>query len=174
MKKTLFYLLFSIVCITIHGQNNTPKYNIPDDYKFVLPEDYTAYEPQIKEVINWYLWRSMGFDASKRQNAGAFFIQWLIGAPNITVEVDEKIVNFVPNNPELLVPFMMGWTQYALENNYSKDRVQGYIAGINTVIEYYNKNKGFLKKDKNIEEYEKMIKKKRLESYVIKNLPEKK
>lgn len=44
---------------------------------------------------------------------------------------------------------MGGWTKYSLENNYSKDNVQGSLAGLKSVIKVY-KNLS-LKKDKEVE-----------------------
>ncbi len=174
MKKTL--LIFSFICVYVIGsaQTNTiPKYTVPEEYSFVLPEDYTTYQPQVKEAIDWYLWRSMGLDENKRQYAAAFFMKWLVGSPTVTVDIDEKIVNFADNNPPLLIPFCMGWAKYAIDNN-PDDRVKGCCAGIQTTVDYYNTNRGSMNKDANVEKYEKMIKNKKLEKYISKNLAPKK
>ncbi len=175
MKKLIITSVFcAVVSLTVFGQNDAPKYNVPEDYSFTLPEDYTAYEPQIKEAIDWYLWRSLAFDADKRQTAGAFFFKWLIGTPTVTVDIHPDIVNFSANNPELILPFAMGWTKFAIDNpTHSKDPIKGSHAGIEAAVDYYNKNRGFLKKDENIEKYEKMIKKNKLENYIKKHLPKK-
>ena len=169
MKNLTLILLFSFVSLLAFAQNDNPKYTVPSEYTFVEPEDYDTYEPQIREVIDWYLWRSLAFDSEKRRDASAFFFQWLIGTPTVSVELNTNIANFLDNNPELLMPFMMGWTKYSLEND-TKDKIECNIASIETVVGYYNKNKGFLKKDKNIEDYEKMMKKNKLKNYIKKNI----
>lgn len=165
MKNLLFTLLFCSLSLFTFGQNNNPKYTVPEEYSFVEAEDYDTFAPQIKETIDWFLWRSMAFDATKRKDASTFFLQWLMGSPTVSVEINPDIVNFLTPNPELMMPFMMGWTKYALENN-SKDKIKGNLAGVTATVEYYNKNRGFLKKDKNIENYEKMIKKNKLEDFI--------
>lgn len=160
--------------ITGFAQTNpTPKYNIPTEYSFLLPEDYNKYNSQIKEAIDWYLWRSMGLDEDKRQNAAAFFMKWLIGTPSVTIDIHPEVVNFVDTNPQLLISFSMGWAKYSIENN-STDRIKGCVAGIEAVVTYYNKNRAFMNKDVSIEKYEKMIKNNKLDSYIIKKIPSKK
>lgn len=158
------------MCLIASAQvNTTPKYNIPEEYSFVLPEDYDKYQPQIKEAIDWYLWRSMGLDEEKRKNAAAFFSTWLVGSPTVTIVIDDKIVDFLQTNPQLLLPFCMGGAKYAIDNN-SNDRVKLSVAGIEAVVAYYNKNRAFMNKQDSIEKYEKMIKKKKLENYIRKKL----
>lgn len=174
MKKTIFIFTFIFVCLTGFAQTNTtPKYNVPEKYSFLLPEDYNTYQPQIKETIDWYLWRSMGADNDKRENAVAFFMKWLVGSPTVTVDIDTKIVNFAETNPQLLIPFCMGWTKYSIEND-SPDRIKACAAGIKASVAYYNKNRAFMKKDANIEKYEKMKNNNdKLENYISKTLPPK-
>lgn len=173
MKKSIFIISFLFMCLIAFAQTNKiPKYNVPEEYSLLLADDYNKYEPQIKEAIDWYLWRSMGLDNDKRQAAATFFMKWLAGSPSVTVEIDPKIVNFIDTNPQLLIPFCMGWTRYSIENN-SNDRVKACMAGIEVVVASYNTNRAFMNKDKNIEKYEKMIKSNKLESYISKNLPSK-
>lgn len=153
--------------------NSIPKYNVPEEYSFLLREDYNKYQLEIKEAIDWYLWRSMGMDNDKRQNAATFFMKWLVGSPAVTVEIDTKVVNFVNTNPQLLIPFSMGWSKYSIDNE-DADRIKACAAGIEAATAYYNKNRAFMNKDVDIEKYEKMIKNKKLENYISKNLPPKK
>ncbi|WP_165043048.1 hypothetical protein [Dysgonomonas sp. ZJ709] len=166
MKRILSLLLFSFTCTVLFSQN----YNVPKDYKFVIAEDYKTYEPQIKETMEWLLQTSLGQDSKKRQEANAFFIAWLTGEPDIKVNIHPKVVNFMDGNPELLIPFMIGWSKYALDNNYSKDNIAGNMAGIEATVTFYRKNRGYLKQDKNIEKYEKLIEKGNLEKEIKKNL----
>lgn len=174
MKKSVFIFTCIFTFLTGFAQTSpTPKYDIPAEYSFLLPEDYDKYNTQIKEAIDWYLWRSMGMDNDKRQNAATFFMQWLVGSPTVTVEIDTKVVNFVNSNPQLLLPFSMGWSKYTIENE-DANRIKACAAGIEAAVAYYNKNRAFMNKDAGIEKYEKMIKNKKLENYISKNLPTKK
>lgn len=170
MKKLILTTtLFCFVALFSYPQESNPKFTVPEDYAFVNPEDYANYEPQVIEAIDWYLWRSMAFDAGKRKEASSFFLQWLIGSPSVTVEIQPDVANFFQTNPELMMPFMMGWTKHSLENN-SDDNIKGSIAGIEAVVRYYQKNRGFLKENKEVEKYAKMIEKNKLEKHIKKVL----
>lgn len=166
MKKILFALFFVFITISAFAQ----EFNVPKGYKFENKEDYAPYEPQVKEAIDWLLNTSLGSNAIKRQEVNAFFMAWLTGTPNVSVGIDGRVVNFLNNNQELLVPFMSGWVKYALENNYEKDHILGNKAGIEAVADFYRKNRGYLKKDGNIEKYEKLIEKGKLEEEIRKKL----
>ena len=165
MKKIIFILLLAFVSNVGMGQEN---YSVPKDYKFSKAADYKTYEPKVKETIEWLLTTSMSKDPIKRQNANKFLMAWLTGTPDVSINIQPDVVNFLEKNGELLIPFMGGWVKYSLRNNYSKDILQGNKAGIEAMVDFYNKNRSFLQKDKNVEKYEKLIEKKELERYLDK------
>jgi len=165
MKKIISSIIFISTIISVSAQDFT----VPKDYKFENKEDYTSYEPQIKETINWLLNTPIGKSETKRKEANAFLLAWLSGSPDVSINVNADFTLF-KTNPELLMVFIAGLTKYSLENNYSKDQLQGNKAGIQTVVEFYNKNKGYLKKDKDVEKFEKLIEKKKLEEEIKKKL----
>jgi len=72
-------------------------------------------------------------------------------------------------SPDLLMIFMGGWAKYSLESKDFKNKNSGSMAGIESVIEFYTKNKDFMPKDKNIEKYIKMKDKGTLKEYIEKN-----
>ncbi len=166
MKKIFLPFLFSLFSIMLIGQD----YNIPKDYKFDTKESYSGYEPQVKETITWLLSTSLGKDAIKRSEANSFLMAWVGGTPNVTIGISPQIVNFIDKNPELLIPFIAGWTEYSLNDSYSKDQVQGNKAGVEAVVAFYLKNRGYLKKDGNVEKYAKLIEKGKLEDDIAKRI----
>jgi len=170
MKKYIFISLLIFFSSSVFSQQD---YKVPTDYKLESAEDYQALEPQILETVDWLLSTSLGKDAHKRQNANRFLIEWLTGTPNVSVEMRTEIVNFFEKNSELMIPFMAGWVKYSLENNYSKDALSGNKAGIEAVVSFYNKNRNYLQKDKNVEKYQKLIEKGNLEEYLNKILNKK-
>ena len=157
-----------MVFICVCGLVNSQDFPVPDKYTMDEKEDYKPYEPQIKATIDWYLGQSLGSDPKKRAAASEFFMKWIGGTPDVSVGIDARIVNFMGTNRELLLPFIMGWVKYSLDNDYSKDMVLANKAGIEAVVAYYDKNKGFLKKDKNVEKYAKLIRKGQLEEEIRK------
>lgn len=166
MKRLLSFILFIFFYTVAFTQN----FSVPKDYKFVIPDDHRNQEAQIKEAMNWLIQTSLGQDSKKRQEVNKFFIEWLTGEPDVTVDIDPQIVNFLDGNPELLIPFMIGWSSYALDNEYSKDKIKGNVAGIEMAAAFYRKNRGYMRQNKNIEKYEKLIEKGKLEGDIKKKL----
>lgn len=165
MKRSLLVVIFLLAYTTISSQS----YTVPKDYKLEAKEDYAVYEPQVKETIDWILQTPLGKEGMKRKEANAFLIAWLSGSPNVSVSINADFILF-KSNPELLMIFIAGWTKYSLDNNYSKDILQGNKAGIETVVEFYQKNKVYLKKDKDVEKFAKLIEKGKLEDEIKKKL----
>ncbi|NDV95804.1 hypothetical protein D0T84_12915 [Dysgonomonas sp. 521] len=166
MKKGILSVIFFIIITGVWAQ----EYSVPKNYEFSDKDAYAAYEPQIKETIGWLLQSSLGKEAGKRQEANTFLIAWLTGTPNVSVVVDSKIADFIKINPELLIPFMAGWTEYSLNNDYSKDNIRCAKAGLEAVAAFYRKNRGYLKKDGSVEKIEKLIEKGKLEEDIRKKL----
>jgi len=169
MRKLLFISLLAFFSLSASAQQ---EYKVPVDYKLSEKEDYKPYEPQVKETIEWLLNTSLGKDAIKRREASAFFMAWLTGTPDVSIGIHPNIVNFIEKNPELLIPFTAGWVKYSLDNDYSEDQVKGNKAGIEAVVNFYNKNRSFLKKDKNVDNYAKFIKQGKLEEFITKKIPQ--
>lgn len=168
MKKVILIALLSFTCSIIYAQD----YPVPAEYNMKEKEDYKPYEPIVKATIDWYLAQSLNSDPKKRQEANAFFMKWMTGTPDVSINLnlDMGLGEIIKQNAELMMPFIMGWAKYSLDNEYSKDGVLGYKAGMEALVAYYNKNKGFLKKDKNVEKYAKLIEKGKLEEEIRKTL----
>ena len=92
-----------------------------------------------------------------------------MGSPYVHIEIKPEIVTFMGTAPELLLMFMGGWAKYSIETEDYNNKTAGSLAGIEMVINFYEKNKSFLPKDKNVESYIKMKKKGTLKEYVEKN-----
>ncbi len=164
MKKIILLVVLVVFTFSLYGQ----EYMVPKNVKFDNKEDYATYEPQVKETIDWLLVTSLGKEPNKRTEANAFLMMWLTGTPNVSINVNTDFLPFVKKSPELLMPFIAGCVRYSLDNNYSKDDVQINIAGIETIVAFYRNNRGYLKKDDNIEKYEKLMGKGKLEEDIRK------
>lgn len=128
------------------------------------PEEFKASEKKVLATIDWLESTPINEQRDKRDFQNAALITWITNSPTVTVEVNADILTFIKKNPDLLVIFMGGWTRYSLQNNYSKDVVEGTIAGLKSAIKVYKT--GLLKKDKAMQAYVDMDDKGELESYV--------
>lgn len=128
------------------------------------PEEFKASEKKVLATIDWLESTPINEQRDKRDFQNAALLTWITNSPTVTVEVNADILTFIKKNPDLLVIFMGGWTRYSLQNNYSKDVVEGTIAGLKSAIKVYKT--GLLKKDKAMQAYVDMDDKGELESYV--------
>lgn len=165
MKKTLGTLLLIFLFINLFSQ----EYEIPKKYNFLKDEDYTAYENDVLKTIDWLIQTPLNIKKEKRIEANRFLMTWLEGSPNVTIEIKQEIVTFVSPNADLLMIFMCGWTKYSLENKDYENTKAGNLKGVEAVIDFYLKNKNYLKKDKNVEKYIKLKESGKLEEYISKN-----
>ena len=144
-------------------------FEVPKNYKLENAEDYAAYEQDIIKCFNWLTETPVNKQTSKRKSANAFLLKWISGSPNVHIEIKQEIVTFMSSSPDLLLIFMGGWTKYALESKDFDNKIAGTMAGIESVIDFYVKNKSLLPKDKNVEKLIKMKAKGTLKEYIEKN-----
>ena len=166
MKKAIGFLMFTIIAVGVYAQ----EFEVPEDYTFSTSEDYAKYETDILKGIDWLILTPIKDQPVKRKEVNSFVLLWLTGCPNVSVEVNTDIVNFFDSNPEMLMIFMCGWTKYSLETKDYKNKIMGNVKGIETVIDFYNKNRENLEKDKNVEKYIKMKEKGTLEEFIAKSI----
>jgi len=161
MKNYLILILLSILSLNVFSQN----FQVPKDYKLESKDDYAKYEGQVIACIDWLLATPISQEPEKRQEVNSFLVKWLSGSPDVNVDIQQEIVTFV-DSPECLLIFMGGWAKYAIENQDFASKRNGNIAGIESVIEFYGKNKDIIGKNKNIEKYVKLKEKGELISFI--------
>ena len=132
--------------------------------KLETKEDYKNSEDLVMQSIDWVLNTPVTKNASKRKEISAFLINWMSGSPNISVALVEGLTPL--DCPDCLVAFMAGWVKYSIENNYSKNDVTNALAGIESAVDFYKKNKSELGKNSELEKLIKHKKKGTLKEYV--------
>jgi hypothetical protein len=110
-------------------------------------EDFISSEKKVLATIDWLENTPLNKENEKHKTQYALLSAWIINSPTITIDVNRNVVNFTEKNNELLIIFMGGWTKYSLENNYSKNIVNGNVAGIQSVIKFYKRNNTLNKDD---------------------------
>ncbi len=173
MKKLLF--LFFVTSFG-YQQLSAQNFEIPSNYKFEKAEDFTTYEPQVKECINWLLETPLNTNENKRLHANKFFVEYVISSPFVTIELNSKITPFTKKNPDLLVAFMAAWAKNTLDNKSLKDDVvAGSLAGLRGTIAFYQMNLAAksIKKVKDLDRIIAIDKKGKLEEWVKSKLNEK-
>ncbi len=165
MKTITLTLILTIISVGLFSQD----FEVPKNYKLDKAEDYAPYEQDVVKCFDWLMKTLVNEQTAKRKEANAFLLKWLSGSPNVSIKIKQEIVTFIGTSPDLLMIFMGGWAKYSLESKDFKNKIAGSMAGIESVIEFYTKNKDFLTKDKNVEKYIKMKEKGTLKAYIEKN-----
>lgn len=165
MKKFTLTLILATISFGLFAQD----FEVPNNYKLDKAEDYDLYEKDIIKCVDWLVETPINEQATKRKEANSFLIDWVNGSPKVSIDIKPEIVTFMKSSPSLLIIFLGGWAKYSIESKDYKNKVAGSMAGIEAVIEFYTKNKDYIKKDKNVEKYIKMKNKGKLEAYIQKN-----
>lgn len=165
MKKILLAFIFTVLSLSLFSQT----FEVPNNYKLKEKGDYAEYEKDIIDCIDWLMLTPQNEQAGKRKSASAFLIKWVTGSPKIQMEIHPQIVNFISTSPELLLPFIGGWTKFSIQSMDYANKSAGNLAGIESVIDFYQKNILVLHSDKNVEKYIKMKKEGSLKEYIRKN-----
>ncbi|MDA3883691.1 MAG: hypothetical protein PF481_10455 [Bacteroidales bacterium] len=165
MKK----MFCTIACFLFAVSSFAQTVDIPTNYSLEKAEDYAQYEDEIIASVDWLIAVPLSEQQNKREKVQKFLFTWIVGAPNVTIELNDKIVSFMGTSPHALIIFMGGWTRQSLQSG-TDSKLEGNIAGIEAVIEYYQKNKASIEKDKKIEKYITMQEKGTLRDFVKKKL----
>jgi len=132
-------------------------------------EDYKNSEDKFIESYDWLLATNYGEQSAKREELNKFVIEWIMGSPTVTIELNENILSY-GDCGDCLVIFMGGWSKYAIESQKYDDIFGGNLAGTKAVLKFYKKNKDALGKNKEIEKLIKLDEAGELETYIKNNI----
>jgi hypothetical protein len=158
-------LILTLLSLGIFAQ----EFEVPKNYKFDSAKDYDTYESDVVRCVDWLIKTPVNEQADKRQASNAFLLKWISGSPKVHIEVKQEIVTFLDDG-DLLMIFMGAWTKYSIESKAFDDKINGTMNGIESVIDFYIRNKGSISKNKGVEKYLKLKEKGTLKEFVEKNV----
>ena len=158
----------ALILTTLFLGVNAQAFEVPKNYKLESAEDYDSHEKDIINCVNWLANTPVNEQADKRKEANAFLLKWVSGSSKVHIELKQEIATFMDDG-DLLMIFMGSWTKYSIESGDFNNKVKGTTAGIESVIDFYTKNKGMISKNKGVEKYLKMKEKGTLKEYIEKN-----
>lgn len=113
-------------------------YEVPKNYSLVNKEDYAPFEQDILKTISWLAQTPWTIDVDKRHEANAFLLKWLMGSPDVSVEVSSVEMLLTKKNPELLMTYMGTYAKYVIEHKGTPDMKTARITAIRAIIDKYN------------------------------------
>jgi hypothetical protein len=165
--KPCFVAILTIISFASFSQDKELLTALP-----TTKEEFIKSEPALLNTIDWLENTPADQETEKRKVQNATFLAWLTNSPTVTITFNEKVMPLSKKNSELLFIFMGGWTRYSLQNAYSKDEVKGSVAGLKSVIRFYQANKS-LKRDKKIDKLIELDTNNKLEEWVTEQLAKK-
>jgi hypothetical protein len=151
MKAIPYLSLIFLLCISLNTTGQTAP--VPKTYSLTKQEDYSNYEKDVVNVIDWLEQTPWDVKCAYHQKANSFLLAWVSGSPLVTVDLsDDILMKIMDKNKELLFSYLGGYTKYTLqsrkENTYQVNKAK--LAGFKAVVSKYNSEKKHTK-DKNVE-----------------------
>ena len=165
MRKSILIILLAVLHSAILFGQPGQCPDLPEKYGWRVAEDYSKDRELVKKTLRWLCITPLSEDIRDRALANAFVLEWLAGTPEITMNVRTKVLDFPSEHPELILTFMHGMAYYAMSHPKENNEVKMYEAGIKTVVELAGQSKD-LSKLTRIKEFERMMKKGKLTSYL--------
>jgi len=162
MKK----LAVITLCLLLMQGVSAQKFVVPTIPGDIEKSEYAKYTQDAMNCIDWLKTHSPS--DSKRKDVATYALWWLTGTPDVHMVLNIDVVKFEDGN--LLLLFLGGWAQYAIQNK-DDDQVEGCYAGVETALNYYEQYKKLLPKDKGAEQLLKMKNKGTLKAYIEKGIP---
>lgn len=174
MKAITWLSTVFLLTISLNSLGQTAP--IPKTYSLTAPEDYSKYEQDVLNVINWLEQTPWNFRKEERQLANSFFLAWMSGSPTVTMELgDDILMKIMEKNKELLFAYMGGYAKYTLQSRADKtsyDVNKAKLAGFKAIITKYNTEKN-RSRDKDVEMLTQLDKEGKLENWVATELGKK-
>jgi len=167
IKRVLVLFLFTALYSTSFAQDSELLDSLP-----TTKEGFIKSEKQVLGTINWLETTPLDQEDKKHRQQYAYMTAWLINSPTVSIMVNSNVLGFTKKNNDLNMFFLAGWTKYQLENNYSRDELQGNLAGLRCAIRMYKKGAG-VKNDKVMENLVQLEDKGELEKWTKEQLAKK-
>lgn len=159
-----FALLFFTLAATAPLQAQD-EFEVPRKYKLKKAEDYKEYEPVVIGAAQWLEETPLDKEKGKREKVNAFVLQWIMGSPNVTVEITEATMELFDENPDLLAVFMARYAANSLQSGGRSSKFDDTKAALTSVIKVYRNGNG-AKKDRQVEKLLKLYDKGELDDYI--------
>ncbi len=162
MKSLFAAIVAIIICFPSFAQK--VPYTVPAEYSFAT-EGFKNYHITVIECANWLENTPLDEEAEKREKAVKFLNDWLDGSPQVNITLNDKIMIFSEKNPILTEAFKGGWARLVIKDpERTNDPLGCNLAGIISAMNVYQLRGR--KKDKEMENLLKLMKKNELSGWV--------
>ncbi len=143
--ESVFFIIALFLLLQILNPFYSQDFEVPRNYSFDTQEDCKKHEPDILKCIDYIENSPVNDFSDKRKNINAFFVKWLSGTPDVSINISSYVMNLVEKNEYFLLIFLCGWTKYSLLNSYDNDEIKSNLAGLENIIKVYKMGNGVTK-----------------------------
>ncbi|MCO5934224.1 hypothetical protein NAF17_01625 [Mucilaginibacter sp. RB4R14] len=160
-------ILRSVLLITLFISTKAfaQSYEVPKDYHFTKPEDYTKYEADVVKTADWLMHTHWGTEPVKSEAATQFILKWTEGTPDVVIELKQAIMDLSDTNPQLGFIYMSQFSKYAIQHKQDFNKTQANLAALKAVIAKYTAEPTH-KHDNDVEQLIKLDKENKLEAWL--------
>lgn len=102
-----------------------------------------------------------------------YFVKWFENRASFPIALDPTLRTLTDRNPELVLVFMAGYASYMIQHPAQHgDSVAGSFAGLQLLIETYQNNKAYYRRDRKIEQLAEQLDKNQLYGMISLKLEE--
>jgi len=153
-RQLILMLAAVLTSVASFAQDFVP----PAVYVLDKPDDYRALHEEVIECAEYLNRIEPKVDSKVKKDNQRFLREWIIGTPDIQVDVNQYLVNLVDRNETLVNIYINGWVCHALrQQSLGANDFGNHMAALNAMLDYYIKFESQLNKDPDL----KMLVKKR-------------
>ncbi|MFD0763964.1 hypothetical protein ACFQZI_03825 [Mucilaginibacter lutimaris] len=162
MKK---FFIMCILSFAFYANGWAQTYEVPKDYHFNKPEDYTKYEPDVIKTADWLMHTAWGTEPVKTEKATQFILKWSEGTPDVVIELKQAIMDLSDTNPQLGFIYMSQFSKYAIQHKGDFDKTQANLVALKALMDKYTTEPSH-KRDNDVERLIQLTKENRLENWI--------
>jgi hypothetical protein len=146
MRKTVALAIY-LFAFLFTGECKASNSVLPDHIVLDQRLDYLQYESYLIPCINWLQQTPLSADMKERRRVDNFIMYWLQKNTEVAVTIPDYLVKFQNINSEFYFLYNGGWIKHALENKDDSKRVNYFLAGMRSMLNYYDADMGVKKND---------------------------
>ncbi|WP_116106566.1 hypothetical protein [Lewinella sp. IMCC34191] len=159
-----YLLAFSLFCGTFAFAQEISIPNV----NYRTEADYTAQNEKVIEVVDHLRRFPADVYESRRKEAVSYLTQWLVGTPDVTVELHAFAMPYLQYGESMAI-FMGSYAKVDLQDPEADEFAKNMTA-LESVAEYYLDNTDVFGRDKQLDKLVKMQEKDKLTKLVAKEL----
>lgn len=148
--------------------NEIKEFMLQDKKILLTPESYKATENELFVSLDYLLNFTAFEEDENRKKASQFIFEWIGGAPHVDVLVTDKLVPYVTYG-EAFVVYLASNARFQIEHPSETDAWKAPLVATQTVIQYYQNNKGYYGKSREIYRLLKLQRQNKLVDFVKSN-----